>query len=301
MARRMARKMEVEQMAGSRGMWAGLGCLLMLVAVLISGASPVSIASAQDAPAAAPPASPSETPSSANEPAAAAATGEGKADSAAEKPKLAPERAVGEGSRLVRLSPTEEIWVDARQKRVVVGGTVCLREGFLEMFACPRGTKEHESVVSVNAKAFQVHTALLAIGAKVGSPVRYEPVYRAATGSIVRIEVVWHDETGKVHRRDARQMVRDGKTKKPMQLDWVFAGSGFWEDTKTGEKFYQAEGGELVCVSNFPTATLDLPVESSRDNASLLYEAAPEQIPARGTPVLLVLSVAGFHDGDAAK
>lgn len=219
---------------------------------------------------------------------------------AKEPPKMAPEQAVGEGSRLVRLSPTEEIWVDAKQKRVVVGGTVCLREGFLEMFACPRGTKEHESVVSVNAKAFQVHTALLAINARVGSPVRYEPVYRSATGSIIRIEVVWHDETGKVFRRDARQMVRDGKTKKPMQLDWVFAGSGFWEDTKTGEKFYQAEGGELVCVSNFPTATLDLPVESSRDNASLLYEAATEQIPARGTPVLLVLSVAGFHNGEAA-
>lgn len=219
---------------------------------------------------------------------------------AKEPPKMAPEQAVGEGGRLVRLSPTEEIWVDAKQKRVVVGGTVCLREGFLEMFACPRGTKEHESVVSVNAKAFQVHTALLAINARVGSPVRYEPVYRPATGSIIRIEVVWHDETGKVFRRDARQMVRDGKTRKPMQLDWVFAGSGFWEDTKTGEKFYQAEGGELVCVSNFPTATLDLPVESSRDNASLLYEAATEQIPARGTPVLLVLSVEGFHNGEAA-
>ena len=217
------------------------------------------------------------------------------AEASAAPPALPPEKALGEGGRLVRLSPTEEIWVDAKQKRVVVGGTVCLREGFLEMFACPKGTKEHESVISVNAKAFQVHTALLAIGARVGNPVRYEPAYRAATGSIVRIEVVWHDEAGKVFRRDARQMVRDGKTKKPMQLDWVFAGSGFWEDTKTGEKFYQAEGGELVCVSNFPTATLDLPVESSRDNASLLYEAATEQIPARGTPVLLVLTVAGFQ------
>jgi len=217
------------------------------------------------------------------------------AEASVAPPALPPEKALGEGGRLVRLSPTEEIWVDAKQKRVVVGGTVCLREGFLEMFACPKGTKEHESVISVNAKAFQVHTALLAIGARVGNPVRYEPAYRAATGSIVRIEVVWHDEAGKVFRRDARQMVRDGKTKKPMQLDWVFAGSGFWEDTKTGEKFYQAEGGELVCVSNFPTATLDLPVESSRDNASLLYEAATEQIPARGTPVLLVLTVAGFQ------
>ena len=46
----------------------------------------------------------------------------------------------------------------------MVGGKICLRQGLLEMFACPEGTKEHESIVSVNAKAQTVHTALLAVG-----------------------------------------------------------------------------------------------------------------------------------------
>jgi hypothetical protein len=71
----------------------------------------------------------------------------------------------------------------------------------------------------------------------------------------------------------------------------VFAGSGFWTDPANGERFYQGDGGDLICVSNFPSATLDLPVPSSQANDSLPFEAFTESIPPRGTPVRLILSV----------
>ena len=45
-----------------------------------------------------------------------------------------------------------DMWIDPKRKAVIVDGQVCLREGQLEMFACPKGSKEHESIVSVNAK-----------------------------------------------------------------------------------------------------------------------------------------------------
>lgn len=211
-------------------------------------------------------------------------------------PPVKPETIAGANHKLVRLSPTDEVWVDAKKKRLIVGGSICLREGVLEMFACPKATKEHESIVAVNAKAYIIHTGLLAIGARVGHPVRYEPHYESASGSVIHVEVIWQDENGKIVRRPAQEMIRNVKTGKPMDLEWVFAGSGFWEDTESGEKYYQAEGGELICVSNFSTAMLDLPVESSRDNASLLFEANADQIPARGTPVRLVLTVGDFRE-----
>ena len=50
-----------------------------------------------------------------------------------------------------------------------------------------------------------------------------------------------------------------------------------------------ANSGDLICVSNFNTATLDLPVESSQANASLLFTAFTERIPPHGTKVRLVL------------
>ena len=60
-------------------------------------------------------------------------------------------------------------------------------------------------------------------------------------------------------------------------------------DEETGKRHYQANGGDLICVSNFPTATLDLPVQSSQANSDLLFTAFTEKIPPRGTKVRRVL------------
>ena len=75
-----------------------------------------------------------------------------------------------------------------------------------------------------------------------------------------------------------------------MDATFVFAGSFFYTDEKTGERFYQAEGGGLICVANFPTATIDVAVKSSSTgNENLLYEAYMERIPRVGTDVTVEL------------
>lgn len=188
-----------------------------------------------------------------------------------------------------RLSRTAPIWVDLRRKALFVDGRVAVREGPpLEMFACPAHTKEHESVVAVDAEPRLVHAALLALGAEAGHPVRYEP-YRPATGTKVDIIVQWQDADGRSHKMPAQQWVRRIATKKALAHPWVFGGSGFWKDEKTGESGYKADSGDFICVSNFDTATLDLPVASTQANADLLFEAFTEHIPPQGTPVRLVL------------
>lgn len=191
-------------------------------------------------------------------------------------------------TELVRLSKTNEIWFDSKRKAVVVDGQVCLREGQLEMFACPKGTKEHESVVSLNCKAEEVHAGLLRAGARQGTPVSFDPKYQAATGQIIDVYVLWKDEEGGKHQVRAQEWIKDAKKEKPMGYDWVFAGSGFWKDEETGMEHYKANGGDLVCVSNFPTATLDLPIQSSDANDELMFVAYKEHVPARGTKVRVV-------------
>jgi hypothetical protein len=74
-----------------------------------------------------------------------------------------------------------------------------------------------------------------------------------------------------------------------LKADWVFAGSGFYVDEKTGQKFYQAEEGNLICVANFSSATIDLAVASSATNDDLLYEAYTQRLPPIGTEVLIEL------------
>lgn len=190
---------------------------------------------------------------------------------------------------LVKLSQTNDVWLDTKRKAVVVDGQVCLREGQLEMFACPKGSKEHESVVSLNCQADEVHAGLLAAGAKPGTPVRFDPEYKPASGQTIDIYVLWKDAAGGKHQVRAQDWVKDIKTQKAMTHDWVFAGSGFWKDPDTGQEHYKANGGDLVCVSNFPTATLDLPIESSQANNDLMFEAFAERVPSRGTKVRVVL------------
>lgn len=206
--------------------------------------------------------------------------------------KPAGEQAAG-GSQmpagLIRLAKDYELWIDPKRKLVIVDGQVCLREGQLEMFACPKGTKEHESVIALNCKAQFVHAALLAVGAEPGRTVSFNPDYIPASGPEVEVFVLWKDREGNKHQVRGQEWVRHVPTKKAMDLPWVFAGSGFWTDEQTGERFYNADAGELICVSNFTTATMDLPVKSSQANADLLFEAFTERIPSIGTQVRVVL------------
>ena len=203
--------------------------------------------------------------------------------------EIAAAAAAEDNKALVKLSKTEDVWIDNDRKAVVTAGEVSLREGQLEMFACPAKTKEHESVVTVNSSAATVHAALLAIGAEKGKTVKFDPKYEPAEGQIVDVFVFWKDEKGMPRATRGQDWVKNAKTGKPLAFDWVFAGSGFWEDEKTGKKHYMANSGDLICVSNFPTATLDLPVESSQANDSLTYVAFTERIPPRGTKVRMVL------------
>ena len=54
-------------------------------------------------------------------------------------------------------------------------------------------------------------------------------------------------------------------------------------------EIYYGDGGDLLCVSNFSSATMDLPVQSSKDNNDLLYQARTASIPPIRTSVRMVM------------
>ena len=103
------------------------------------------------------------------------------------------------------------------------------------------------------------------------------------------------DETFRGHVRSFHEESQP----RPLTADFVFAGSFFYDrpvayDTE-GEvietvRTYAAEGGEVVCVANFPAATIDIAERSSADAGNILYEAATERIPPKGTPVVMTFA-----------
>ena len=256
---------------------------------------------------------------------------------------------------LTALNQAGTVLLDNKGKRLLLKSEVVLREGLLELLVCLKRSKEHESILSVETQAQIVHAGLLALGAKQGTPVRWEREYQAATGQPIDIFFTWTDEEGKLHRDPAQKWVRhatrryfveklspppkgfklpadselkwDAKNEellwygpmsesqrdtslkistdpsfqkaiksffklsqvRQMDANWVFAGSFFVTDDKTGEKYYQAEAGDLICVANFASATLDLSITSSSTNDDLMFEAYTERIPPLGTKVTIEL------------
>ncbi|QDT04423.1 hypothetical protein K227x_28140 [Rubripirellula lacrimiformis] len=184
---------------------------------------------------------------------------------------------------------SRNLWVDRKASRVYIDGYVAMNDGPLEMFACPTGTKEHESVVATIAHSAEVHAALLAVGAMPGTTVRFLPRYVPATGQRIRVWVCYRDKQNQFKVVDARNWIRKTGTNDTMSVDWVFAGSGMWKDPSSGREYYRADSGDMICVSNFATAMMDVPVASSAEASELEYSPLTKAIPERGTPVRLVL------------
>jgi len=204
--------------------------------------------------------------------------------------------------KLKKLDRNAPIWVTSDRKQVVLGGKICLRDGWLEFFACKKNSKEHESIVMLDIPPHLIHAALLVIGAKQGAPAKFDPEFVPPTGDEINIDVCWRDgKSGKLIKRSAQEMVKDEASGKTMASPWVFTGGLFGVDPD-GKKYYLANvTGEVFGVSNFPGSVLDVPYESSSDNSQLSYVANTEKIPASNTNVVLILSRAEKEQSETEK
>ena len=193
--------------------------------------------------------------------------------------------------------------VQGDERRVIVAAAVVLREGQLEGLLCRKNTKEHEYILATDADARTIHLALVAAGAKPGSPVQFSPKFVPASGSAVKIRLQY-DKDGKTVTVPAREWVRDVKTHKDLDSDWVFGGSRFLADPDDARKppYYLANQGDVVCLCNMDTAMLDLPVASPKALDARVWEANTERIPPLETKVDVIFDVVrDKKDADKGK
>ena len=203
-------------------------------------------------------------------------------------------------SKLTPLNKEKTLYLEKKpngEMRVLVVTEVCLREGLLEVLLCKQRTKEHESILRVDLDPRYIHAALVATGAKVGSPVQFvnpksgDLEYKPASGQKIRVSVHYRRD-GELHTHPAQEWVLDKKAKKPMAYDWVFAGSRFIRNPdapKDDPEYYSANNGEVICLSNFVDSMLDLPVEVSKDEVDLHFEPITAKIPPLKSKVWLIL------------
>ncbi|MCA9053171.1 MAG: hypothetical protein KDA75_05005 [Planctomycetaceae bacterium] len=277
------------------------------------------------------------------------AAAEPKSSSPTEAPAAA-DSAPAEPQGPTPLNKSGTVMIDSAGHRLILKSQVVLRAGLLEMLLCKAQTKEHESILAIDADAYVIHAGLLALGAEVGSPVRFDPEFQPPQGTKIKIQLRWKDEEGKQHTEKAQNWIRhavyrfyssplsqlpqgfqlpkeselrydeqngeliwygpmtsaqrddlmslsqDAQYRKgiehfyqqsqfrPLEADWVFAGSGFWVQAD-GKRIYQAEEGNVICVANFGDAMLDIAVASTASNDGLQFEPWTEHIPPIGTDV----------------
>jgi hypothetical protein len=178
------------------------------------------------------------------------------------------------------------------ERRVEVQGRVACTRGFLEQVACGRGSREHESLLVIEAPASVVHAGLLAIGLRSGHPGRWFNLpdgrvqLEPPEGDEVTVRVRW--SLGGLEQEVPVQAWVRGMA--AVDARWVFAGSRF--GTWNGVESYAADGsGSVVGLVTFGDEVVALH-QVVPDRASVrapVLRADTDAMPPEGHPVTLIL------------
>lgn len=189
------------------------------------------------------------------------------------------------------------ITVDRKAGTVDVDATIAARDAFLELIACTANTKEHEALVSIEARAQHVHLALMLLGAKPGSPSRWvydekADAWRgiAPRGTPVRLSLMIEEDEGWVEKRLTDYVV--DAEKKPLTSDtFVFGGSKLRKVGEDKPPIYEADAsGNFASLVSFGDETLSWPTAASTSNEQLEWYTNTGAIPDVGTKVKLRLT-----------
>lgn len=217
---------------------------------------------------------------------------------------------------------TPKIRLDRANARVEFDAVSVIEVGFLEAYVCTVGTREHESLFAFDGTASEVHAALLLAGLVPGTPGRWREIVPEGGGDPslelmppkgppVSVTVVLPD--GATHpiewfARHAPTGAETVETHSPTPPhEFVFAGSRFVTDRKTGAERYVADGsGSLIGLVTFGDETVGA-IEVIPDQlsaAAAVWEVDPTRIPRPGTPVRIRVAKIASHgesgrsDGD---
>jgi hypothetical protein len=199
----------------------------------------------------------------------------------------------------ISINPTER-YVDIKSQ-------ICLDEGALEFIACTKDTKEHESIVMIQARPSHIHAALLLLGAKNGNPAMRRPLDKEMTqwedippkGDPIFVSLAWKNPDGSLTERPLGDFLKrteenDGlptpeREKQKFPEFFVFAGSHLGDASETPRKYFADISGHAISISTFGDELLCLPNFHGQENEALAWSIDPTHLPKRHTEVLLRL------------
>ncbi|MBX3744845.1 MAG: hypothetical protein KF833_06000 [Verrucomicrobiae bacterium] len=198
--------------------------------------------------------------------------------------------------------------INVQEWCVDVQSSVCLHRGELELVACTQGTKEHESIVAIEARPMHIHAALLLLGAKPGSPATRQLIGDQGgrwidvppSGGPVDVSLVLKGGDGRMiehpisdfiapsSRRSDGSASPDKEARFPTHT-FLFAGSILYGDGPGPRQYLSDQSGNVISLSTFGDELLCLPAIHSQDNEALMWQINATNLPAVGSNVTLRL------------
>lgn len=191
------------------------------------------------------------------------------------------------------------IKIDLTNKTVDIDSIVATPDAkWLELLACTKGTREHETILTVTSRPTHIHLALLMIGMEPGAPMQWlnqgpdKPVKVVpASGAKIKITLIY-EKDGKETHVPANQWILDVASKKPLPDDiWLFAGSRMGNEA--GNKLYYADAsGAVISLVNFGDDLLTRSNTNTDKDGNDHFAINPGLIPPKGTKVTIRLQPA---------
>lgn len=210
--------------------------------------------------------------------------------------------------------------IDFEHRCVDLEATVCLDKGLLELVACSKGSKEHESIVAVSARAMHIHTALLLLGADNGHPAMRKQVGQEdkrwvnvpPRGDVIEVFLITTNKDAKAIERPISDFIvrssqrvdevdgvvitapdetgkRDNRKSKRFPHTFLFAGSHLRDNGLRPRQYLADLSGNVISIATFGDELLCLPFHQTQKDNALMWRVKPESLPRVGTKVTLRL------------
>jgi hypothetical protein len=224
-----------------------------------------------------------------------------------------------EAEKLIKLAQDREelvmpgLKIMVKKGYVDVDAKVCLAEGFLELIACTKDSKEHEALITVEPKAAHIHAALLLINAQPGNPAMRKEVQTEdgprwvdfpPRGQEIEVFLVFNNKDGQPEEHTIDKFLIkgmdenfDGVPVEPVKKEdrkfpthtFLFTGSHVFKDGEADPIYLADESGNVISLSTFGDELLALPGVHAHANEALAWAVEPTHLPPLNTKVILRL------------
>lgn len=175
--------------------------------------------------------------------------------------------------------------LDLNKKIVTMYGKVNMSYGLIELLACTKIGKMHESALVMDVQPIHLQTALILLGLEYGGGLRYQGDPLTPKGDRVRIWVEW-DADNQIKRHRAEELVFNRVKQSHMaHTDWVFTGSRMHNGV-----FMSQAVGTLITTFRDPDAIIDNPLPEGADDT--VYIVNSQIAPPKGTDIRMIITPA---------